>query len=152
MSAEIDAIARADSELSLDTNAGGTSFRQKVLDIWWRTCSKTGLTKLIAAIAAGVGSYPIPLYDGTGKQVGTTTKDAEASWNKANFAGQRARLDALTQKVDALSANLPVAVNSAVNTAVKNALAGAPTGATIDPQTFAVAVVNEFYTRLTKGA
>jgi hypothetical protein len=109
MSAEIDAIARPDSEVSLDTAAGGTSFRQKVLDIWWRTCSKTGLTKLIAAIAAGVGSYPIPLYDASGKKVGTTTKDDEASWNKANFAGQRARLDALTQKVDALTAAVKAA-------------------------------------------
>ena len=52
MATPIDDIARPGSEL--DPVRGGTTYRQKILDIWWRICSKTGLTRFLNAVAYAV--------------------------------------------------------------------------------------------------
>ena len=88
MASAIDGIVRPDDELQKTTTL------QKLLDIWWRLCSKSGLTPLIAAFAEGILNAPIPKFDGNGKAIGTTTLGAEIGWNPANNAKLDKKLDA----------------------------------------------------------
>ena len=98
MANAIDNIARPDDELKTSTTL------QKLLDIWWRVCSKSGLTRLIAAFAEGILNAPIPKFDGNGRAVGSTSLGAEIGWNPANNAKLDKKMDAVLDLVAKLVA------------------------------------------------
>ena len=121
MAKEIDGIARPDDELKTSTTL------QKLLDLWWRVCSKTGLSKLIAAFAEGILNAPIPKFDQNGKLIGYTSIGAEIGWNPANFARQAGELAAcralLEQIVTAQGIVIdPKAIEDAVERGAQKAL------------------------------
>lgn len=152
----IDDIARADSELSLDTNAGGTSFRQKILDIWWRLCSKTGLTKLIAAISDGVLDRPLVKLgpDWRPTAVPTSTRQ-EIQALAQNFKNQHDQVAAVARKIDDLAAKFaglsaPQLSDAQVASLAQEVVAALPHIPATDE--FAKAVATELAARLSKGA
>jgi hypothetical protein len=119
--------------------------RQLLWDVWFVLRSKTGLGKLLNAAADRLLDRPLLKLgpDWKPTNIPTSTRQ-EITALPQNFKVQSDKTDALSKKVDALNASIPVAVNAAVKTAV----AGVPINVTIDNQALATAVVNEFYNRM----
>lgn len=140
----IDDIALPDADLrpaGLDTSTNQgklIDLWNKGLDVWWRVCSHTGLTKLIAAIADGVLSRPIPKLDANWlpTKVNTSgyTEIGALPQNVANIrgdvAGVKSELDDTDHGLLALKTELE---------AVKTAVAGLSSPTLTDAQVASLA-------------
>lgn len=104
----LEAIAVPDEQLE---GAKGSSNQQKLKDIWWRICSKTGLSKLIAAIAEGVLNFQFDKYDQYGKIIGKSSIRNENAWLPGNFARQAGEIAALRALLEKSLAAQGVAID-----------------------------------------
>ena len=110
--AALDDIARPDNELSGPT---GTSNAQKFADIWWRLCSRTGLSKLIAAFVDAVLGKQVAQFDASWAPSKTVTwLGREVAALPQNFKNTQEKADAAKAAVDQLRADLPGLIANAV--------------------------------------
>ena len=145
MATPIDDIARPDSEL--DPVRGGTTYRQKILDIWWRICSKTGLTRFLNAVAYAVLKYPVPKLDKSWKPTKVLTDGfteiGAVAQNVSNItdgvAAAQKSADAATAAVASLRADVVTIVGDAIDEALKDRAITATT----DNEAIADAVVKK---------
>lgn len=141
-----DDIALPDANLNADdtsTNQGKFVNLWKLgRDIWWRLCSRTGLAKLIAAVADGILTRPVNVLDANWNPTKATT------WTGREIGALPQNFKNLQADIDALKASIPVAVNAAVAAALEGKDIPAPT---IDTAKLAAAVADELAARL-KGA
>lgn len=130
--AALDDIARPDNELS---GATGTSNAQKFADIWWRLCSRTGLSKLIAAFVEAILGKQVPQFDASWAPSKTVTwLGREVAALPQNFKNTQDKADAAKAAVDQLRADLPQLI--------ANALANQPAvAAQVDANAVAAAVI-----------
>ena len=77
--------------------------RQLLWDIWYAIRSKTGLGKLLDAIADRVWARQIDRYDGNGKVNGKTSVALESQWAAANFARVNGNIAGLSELVKQLA-------------------------------------------------
>ena len=141
------------TDLDLGTNQGKFDFIVRMgKDIWWRVCSRSGLSKLIAAFADGILTRPVNVLDANWKPTNETVwAGLEIGALRQNFKNvkasadaAKASADAATAAVNTLNSNLAVQVNKAVAAA----LAGVQVTATTDNKAIANEVVDVLYARI----